>query len=163
MQAFCCKVKNCFSSESPIYKERVKWLHSVPGHVADTNYVKYVIKYPSFIRCYYYVNINSMCIGNCWGPRILVSSYCINYWKNIRLSQYVGENGENNGKFNQMLMAKRNYYSDKQELCSNFSLSGVHLHRAELHENYGEVLDKICLTLLLFRMVWRRCSLPPLF
>ena len=46
---------------------------------------------------------------------------------------------------------------------TSFSLSGVHLHRVELNETYGEVSDKICLTLLLFKVVRRIVSLPPLF
>jgi hypothetical protein len=46
---------------------------------------------------------------------------------------------------------------------TSFSLSGVHLYRVKLNETYGAVSDKICLTLLLFKVVRRRVSLPPLF
>jgi hypothetical protein len=75
----------------------------------------------------------------------------------------VGENGENSGTIHQPFMAKQNCYSVKRKYYTNFSLSGVYLHRVELNETYGEVSDKTCLTLLLFKVVRRKVSLPPLF
>lgn len=75
----------------------------------------------------------------------------------------MGENEENSVTIHQPFMAKQNYYSVKPKYHTNFSLSGVHLHRVELNETYGEVSDKTCLTLLLFKVVRRRVSLPPLF
>ena len=58
-QAIGGKVDKCIGRERPIYKERVKWMQSVPGHVTDTNCLKYLVKYPSLIGRYYVI-VNSI-------------------------------------------------------------------------------------------------------
>jgi hypothetical protein len=75
-----------------------------------------------------------------------------------------GGNGENSGKIHHHLWQNKTITQLNGSIYyTSFSLSGVHLHRVELNETYGEVSDKICLTLLLFKVVRRRVSLPPLF